>query len=265
MSNTDQLTEIRARFLAWFANLSASGVAGGEKSSGASRDDLVLLLDKGRPGQRWLAAEALGETDPGRNGVAALTAALRSDDPILRAEAGNALAHVGGRAGRSALLESAADSDPVVQAAAADALGRMPADEATAAALQTLLDSPLAAVRQSAAEALARAGWPRASRSAEPVASPTPRLLALLADDTDPMVRRAAALALGKLGDPDARDALLARRDNPVEDRRVREAAALAESRLPVPAPVAVEAVVQSPPEASEVDESEATSESPKG
>ncbi|MCB0043342.1 MAG: HEAT repeat domain-containing protein, partial [Caldilinea sp.] len=152
MSITDKLAELWARFLAWFAGLGATRAGGGEKLSGAQRDELVSLLDKGRPGQRWLAAEALGEADPGRSGVTALTAALGSDDPILRAEAGNALAHIGGRAVRSALLEFTADVDPLAQAAAADALGKLPADEATAAALQTLLDSPLAAVRQSAAE-----------------------------------------------------------------------------------------------------------------
>ncbi len=114
------------------------------------------------------------------------------------------------------------------QAAAADALGRLPADEATAAALLTLLDSPQAVVRQSAAEALARAGWPRPVDPPNLSPVPAPRLLALLAEDPEPMVRRAAALALGKLGDPAARESLRQRVDDHSEDWRVREAAALA-------------------------------------
>ena len=232
MTYTDRRTELWTRFTVWLARLRTGG-AGGGRLVGVERDTLVNSLNNGRPAQRWLAAEALGEGDPGRDGVHALIEALGSDDPILRAEAGNALAHNNGRAVRGALLETAAANDPVMQAAAADALGQMPADEATAAALQAMLDSPHAVVRQSAAEALAHMGWPPLHKSAEPRPDPAPRLLALLAGDPDLMVRRAAALALGKLGDPAARDALVACQDDPTEDRRVREAAALAVTRLP--------------------------------
>ncbi len=233
MNNTDHLTELWTRFMVWLARLRTGG-GGGGRLAGVERDALVSSLNNGRPAQRWLAAEALGEGDPGRDGVHALIEALGSDDPILRAEAGNALAHNNGRTVRGALLETAAADNPVMQAAAADALGQMPADEATAAALQAMLDSPHAVVRQSAAEALAHMGWPPLHKSAEPRPDPAPRLLALLAGDPDPMVRRAAALALGKLGDPAAREALVACQDDPVEDWRVRESAALAVIRLPV-------------------------------
>lgn len=233
MTITDRLADLWARLLAWLAGLRTAGAGGGEKLSGAQRGDLVTLLNKGRSGERWLAAEALGEGDPGRAGVQALIEALGSDDPILRAEAGNGLARIGGRAVRSALLAVAAGDDPKAQAAAADALGKLPADEATAAALPALLDSPDAGVRQSAAESLAHTGWPPPRKSDAPPPDPAPRLLELLADDPDPMVRRAAALALGKLGDPTAKEALAARQDDPAEDWRVREAAALALSRLP--------------------------------
>ncbi|MEZ4767532.1 MAG: HEAT repeat domain-containing protein [Caldilineales bacterium] len=192
---------------------------------------MVSLLAKGSTGERWLAAEALGEGDPGRSGVTALAAALGSDDPILRSEAGNALARIGGRTVRGALLESAAADNPNAQAAAADALGKLPADEAVVTVLQAMLDGPNAVVRQSAAEALARAGWPPRKPS-EPRPDPTPRLLGLLAEDPGPMVRRAAALALGRLGDPAAEEALVACQEDRAEDWRVREAAALAVSRL---------------------------------
>lgn len=234
MSITDRLTQLWAHFLAWLAGLKTSGAGSGGKLSGVQQDDLVTLLNKGRPGQRWLAAEALGETAPGRNSVTALAGALASDDPILQAEAGAALANIGGRTARGALLEAAAAGSPAAQAVVADALGQMPADEATASLLQTLLGSPDAVVRQSAAEALARTGWPPLHKSDETRPDPGPRLLELLTGDPDPLVRRAAALALGKLGDPAARDVLAARQDDDGEDWRVRDAAALALSRLPV-------------------------------
>lgn len=232
MNYTDRLTELWTRFMVWLARLRTDGT-GGDRLPGVERDALVNSLNKGRPAQRWLAAEALGEGNPGRGGFQALIEALGSDDPILRAEAGNALAHIGGRAVRSELLAVAAANDPVMQAAATDALSRLPADEEVVVALQALLDSPHAVVRQSAAEALAHMGWPPLHKSTEPRPDPAPRLLALLAGDPDPMVRRAAALALGKLGDPAARDALVACQDDSVEDWRVREAAALAVTRLP--------------------------------
>lgn len=209
--------------------------AGAERPStlsGEQREDLVRLLNEGRPGQQWLAAEALGEADPGRAGLAALQAALASGDPILRQEAADALAHAGARRARPLLLESASGGVPAAQAAAADALGRLPADDESALALLALLDSDHAAVRQSAAEALARTGLP-ASRPRGPLLpDPAPRLLQMLAGDPDPMARRAAALALGKLGDARARPALLARQADPDEDWRVRETAALAVTRL---------------------------------
>lgn len=232
MSITDRLTQLWTRFLTWLAGLRTAGAGSGGKLSGAQQDDLVTLLNKGRPGQRWLAAEALGEVDPGRGGVTALAEALTSADPILRAEAGAALAHIGGRTARGALLQAAASGDPAAQAVAADALGKMSTDEATASALQALLDSPEAVVRQSAAEALARTGWPPPRKSAETRPNPGPRLQELLTDDPEPMVRRAAALALGKLGNPAAKEALTACQDDSREDWLVRAAAALAVSRL---------------------------------
>ena len=251
MSFLDRLADLWARFLAWLVGLRMDA-AGSKKLPSADRDTLVVLLDEGRPGQRWLAAEALGESDPGRNGVDALATALDSDDPLLRNEAGAALAQIGGRSARGVLIESAASDKPAVQAAVADALGHYPADDTVAAALEQLLESPDALVRQSAAEALARTGWPRERRSTDLRPAPTSRLLTLLAEDTDPMVRRAAALALGRLGDPATREALHARQEDPDEDWRVREAAALAASRLPTVTPATL--VVETPPESPEVE-----------
>lgn len=235
MTFADRLAELTARIRAWLRGLSAS--KGAPALSTERRADLVDFLDKGQPGQRWLAAEALGEGDPGQDGLAALQRALASQDPILRREAGDALARIGSRKVRRVLLESAAAHDPLVQAAAVDGLGGLPADEETAALLAQLLDSPYVATRLSAAEALARAGLPPGRGKAGIVVDPGPRLLHLLASDADPMVRRAAALALGRLGEPSAADALAARIADEAEDWRVREAAVRAVSRLHPAAP----------------------------
>jgi hypothetical protein len=84
-------------------------------------------------------------------------------------------------------------------------------------------------VRQSAAEALARLDPPPPARDGS---SPAPAiqatLLTLLAGDDAAMVRRAAALALGRWGNASVDSALVAIQDDEAEDRRVREAAALA-------------------------------------
>ena len=207
----------------------------------AEREALLASLAGDRPGARWLAAEALA-ADPGPAGVQALAAALSDPDPILRWEAAAALARSGSPAARSALLAAVAAAHPVAQAAAADTLGLMPAEPETLAALAVALASRHAQVRQSAAEALARlAARPAPKGAPAPGAESVPALLELLQADPAPMVRRAAALALGRIGDPAARDALEACQIDPRQRSLVREAAAVALTRLPAPAPPARE------------------------
>ena len=110
---------------------------------------------------------------------------------------------------------------------------RWPASPDTLAALLGALASDSATVRQSAAEALARLA---AQPAAEGVPSSGPEtaaaLLDLLQSDDAPLVRRAAALALGHLGDPVARDALEASQADGREDPLVRKAAGEALGRL---------------------------------
>ena len=119
------------------------------------------------------------------------------------------------------------------QAAAVDALGTMAASPDTLAALLGALENRSALVRQSAAEALTRLA---AQPAIDGVPSPGPEaaaaLLDLLQSDDAPLVRRAAALALGHLGDPAARDALEASQTDSYEDPLVRDAAGEALGRL---------------------------------
>lgn len=204
----------------------------GPKSSPQQRQELLAALHSDRAADRWLAAEALAENDPGREGVTALAALLGDPDPLLRSEAGRALGQIGGKAARLALLNAVDSGALLAQAAAADGLGLLPATAESVTALAGLLESSDAVVRQSAAEALARLDPPPPARDGSSSA-PAIRaaLLGLLADDAV-MVRRAAALALGRWGAADADSLLLAQRDDEREDGRVREAAALALGRL---------------------------------
>jgi HEAT repeat protein len=216
----------------------------GPKLDPAQRKDLLAALASERSADRWLAAEALAEGDPGREGVTALAALLGDADPLLRSEAGRSLGQIGGKRARQALLDAAASGDSLAQAAAADGLGALPATVDTVATLAALLESSAAAVRQSAAEALARLDPPSPARDGSwPAPAIQTALLELLSGDEAAMVRRAAALALARWGDSSVDSALTARRDDEAEDRRVREAAALALSRprRPVSEPTAAE------------------------
>jgi HEAT repeat protein len=223
----------------WLQRLTPETGAG-PKLGSDQRKELLAALHSDRAADRWLAAEALAEGDSGRDGVAALAGLLGDPDPLLRSEAARGLGQIGGKAARLALLDAAASGDALVQGSAADGLGALPATAETVAALAGLLDSRAVAVRQSAAEALARLDpLPPARDGSSPAPAIQAALLALLANDHAPMVRRAAALALGRWGDADAGAALTAARDDDREDARVREAAALAldRPRRQAPAP----------------------------
>jgi len=238
----------------WLQRLTPESPAG-PKLDPDQRKDLLAALASDRAADRWLAVEALAEGDPGKEGVAALAALLGDPDPLLRSEAARALGLIDGKAARQALLNAVAGGDLLAQAAAADGLGLLPASVESVTALAGLLESNDATVRQSAAEALARLDPPPPARDGS---SPAPAiqaaLLTRLTGDDTPMVRRAAALALGRWGDASVDSALAARQDQEAEDRRVREAAALALRRprrqTPALHPIQVDSAGGEPKEA---------------
>lgn len=202
------------------------------------RERLLAMMQSARQSDRWRAAGGLSAGDPGQEGVAALASVLHDPDPILRWEAAEALARIDTSAAQGALLEALLEGKPEAQAVAADALGNLPATPHTLAALLAALSNRQEGVRQSAAEALARlAARPAPEDAPRPGPELQPVLADLLASDKDPMVRRAAALALGRLGDPGARQVLEARQSDPRENSLVRQAANEALGRLHEPPP----------------------------
>lgn len=216
----------------WFQRLTPEATSG-SKLDPEQRKTLLAALASSRTADRWLAAEALAEGDPGREGVTALAALLGDPDSLLRSEAARALGKIGGKAARQALLDAVGSGDSLAQTAAADGLGLLPATAESVMALAGLLQSNDAMVRQSAAEALARLDPPPPAKDGySPAPAIQATLLELLSDDEVVMVRRAAALALARWGDTSIDAALTARRDDEAEDARVREAAALALSRV---------------------------------
>jgi HEAT repeat protein len=230
----------------WLQRLTPEA-ATGPRLDPAQRKDLLAALSSDRAADRWLAAEALAEGDPGKEGVAALAALVSDPDPLLRSEAARSLGQIGGRAARQALLDVVQAGNPAAQAAAADGLGALPATAETITALAGLLESRDPSVCQSAAEALARLDPPPPGRDGD---SPAPAiqaaLLPLLSGSEAAMVRRAAVLALARWGDASVDAALAARRDDETEDRRVRDVAGLALSRPRRPAAVPASTVTGS-------------------
>lgn len=187
------------KFQGWLQQIAGQTAAAKLRLDAAERQELLAALAGERAGERWLAAEALGDADPGREGVAALAAVLAHPDPLLRSQAAQSLAQIGNKAAEQALLHAAAQGDVRARAAAADGLGQMPASVESVAALAALLTSGDATVRQSAAEALARL-TPPAAGAGKNGAFLLPEVAAALHTQMDieetPLVRRALELAL---------------------------------------------------------------------
>lgn len=217
----------------WLKRFNAEGQSPRRRLEPDERQALLAELQGERPAARWQAASALAQSDPGYEGVAALAALLNNPDPLLRSEAALSLGRIGTEAALQALLKAASSNNPVTQASAADGFGVMPTSADTVEALLSLLLNRDADVRQSAAEALGRM-TPLTAAQASSLAIPSvqPTLLKLLGSDQSLMVRRAAALALGKWGDAASQSVLAAQQANPREDWRVREAAAAALRRM---------------------------------
>ncbi|MEA3337789.1 MAG: HEAT repeat domain-containing protein [Chloroflexota bacterium] len=195
------------------------------KIDSTERDTLVELLEHGRPADRWLAAEALGNGDPGAIGAAALSKALADPDPMLSWEAGQALVRINSLIAYRMLMEALKGDNVAAQSTAAAVAGTMGPMPELKQALLAALDSPHAAVRQGAA----------ASLVVQPNPDAFPVLLRALWSDPDPLAREAMARALGGFGDPAAYNALAARARDQGENPLVRQTAATALGRLAQP------------------------------
>ena len=167
----------------------------------AERQDLApelieRVVTDSDPMVRAEALEAL-RTLGAREAVPAALVALGDGDERVRAAATSLLGALGGSELASVIQPRSTDKDPLVRAAAARALGLVPAATADRE-FSRLLRDPESGVRAAAAAGAADAGWKGAA----------PLLLELLADPHEP-VRIAAARGLGQLGDGAAVPALI--------------------------------------------------------
>lgn len=167
----------------------------------AERQDLVPeLIDRAGtdadPLVRADALEALHHLSA-REAVPTALTALGDADERVRAAATALLGDLGGSELASVIQPRSTDKDPLVRAAAARALGVVGAGVSDRE-FSRLLRDPDPGVRAAAAQGVADAGWKGA----------TPLLLELLVDSHEP-VRIAAARALGQFGDSAAVPALI--------------------------------------------------------
>ena len=174
------------------------------------------------PTRRWRSARAVaGSPRPAL--LPDLFRLLADPDPIVRDEAGRALAAWGSEHSLQPALDLlAGDPAPETAASALDLLALLAAPDA----------HPLAARYLTAPDPLLRTAAVRSLAAANPQAA-APALIPLLADP-DPRVRRAVCLALGHSGDPAALPALLAaQKDNDPSARQfARQSGARLEAEL---------------------------------
>ena len=181
-------------------------------------EPLIAALEDEELRVRAAAAEALGQIGDAR-AVAPLIAALKDTDKYVRKAATEALGKIGAPAVES-LSAALKDTDKYVRKAAAYALGEIKDPRAVEPLIAALRDSD---VREAAAEALDRLGWkPGKDESAGWYwmakcewekcvalgASAVAPLIAAL-KDTDKYVRKAAAEALGQIGEVRAIEPLI--------------------------------------------------------
>lgn len=171
--------------------------------------------------RRAYAAEALGEflTHAGLEPLA--EAAVSDPSAKVRLSAVGALARMGHAGPRGELAAAMGDEDPKVRLAALGASVGMSGFADVDAVIARLADDT-AEVRRRAAQVL---GTSR-------VTSAVTHLLELTSSDTEPdaRVRAAAVFALGRIGDPAAKEAVHAARED--SDPFVRDAARIALRRL---------------------------------
>jgi HEAT repeat protein len=163
---------------------------------------LRIALDDESERVRAVAVTALGNTGE-RSFAPALVARLAEDkSPFVRKAAAYALGRLKTREGTLALAAALANKEKKheeVRGAAVTALGEY-SDEAAIPALTAALADKADHIRAGAASAL---GTNRGAARAA-----VPKLINLLTSDPENAVRRQAAIALGRIGDPAAIPAL---------------------------------------------------------
>lgn len=213
-------------------------------------EELVRVLGDPKALDRDRAAMLLGD----RRVAAAmqpLCTALEDKDKFVRSEAARALGGLGQAEAVPGLLRALRDDHDTVRARAAESLAALGVGEAVEP-LVALLDDPSDTAAGGAVRALARlggeqsagalmamigrrsVGWPRREAIKElPPLAGKGALSVLLAglEDEDPHLRVAAAKALGKLGEAEAEQALLACLD-PASGPELRQEAARALGKL---------------------------------
>lgn len=160
------------------------------------REIREILANDSDPVRRARAAAAIGEfMDP--HGVTYLQQALADTDPRVRSAAVRGLGRLNTPAAHAAISMALDDSDAAVREAAVGQALYLNYYRDYAALIGRLNDDSAAVRRRSA---LALGGFEEASA--------VTALAALLRGDSDPMVRQAAAWALGRIGGSDAQAAL---------------------------------------------------------
>lgn len=230
----DKEPVVRAAAAATLGTLGDSGALHG----------LLPLLNDTNPSVRKETAAAVGRLRQ-PYAVDPLVKALGDSDCDVREAVATALGHIGERLAIQYLVVILADPQPSVRKASVDALRNIDpqwlcSSEARRAipALTAALSSRDRGVRQGALDILRRltesnSGEVSASTTEAPEANGTVAVRALLGilGDWDRDLRLAGAEALGRLANPEVRDALIAASRDP--DEWVTQAVAEALSRLP--------------------------------
>jgi HEAT repeat protein len=180
------------------------------------------------------AARALGRLKAA-SAVNPLLLALLSRSTMVRSSAAEALGQIGSAAAVDPLVELlGSDPEPGVRSQTARALGEI-GDRRATAALEKALGDKSPAVRVYVIEAF---GAFKTSEIA-------PKICAMLAEDGNPSVREAAAVALGKLGGAEALPLLIKLLDHPAYSAEVASATKAGQEKLAQLASSSVLAICQ--------------------
>ena len=174
--------------LAFFA---AGALAAGQEA--ASISSLVEKVGGANEAEKYEALHALGDQGGKASSAISSVALVLSDTKASlnsRLEAAATLGKIGGKEGVAALSAALADGNPHLRAWAAKALGMLGPDAAASVgALKTAAADPEAFVRREAVKALGPVGSPEALSLAQRLAS----------SDQDETVRKKAAIAAAQI------------------------------------------------------------------